>query len=323
MKLVVMNQWIPRAARADRTVLALQKLVEKGAFSRPKPKTDHPVKSLPKNLDDFIRLARLEFPYRTLGDSPSSPLLGEVCLIGCLAVAVLQAEEIASSFRHPSYPWQRHVDILLIGGTLKKEDLHHQLNTAVLPALVFFSGGGEPSVEQMRKSSNAARIIDLGGAKDRFFEIEYDPADRSDTLALTEYRLGLLGKKRLLEERFALSKYSRILSFLKERCLESVTRKLDAHLAQQEAEEERAFGAWLPAEDMMTAAAEYLVFLDQDPDVSKTKKEEMLQYLFEKKIQKINHPLSETIDAQVRKIAERNIMAFTLYLKAWGYRQSP
>ena len=321
MKLLVMNQWIPRAAKADAPVLALQKLAEKETFLRPKSKADNPLKSLPRNFDDFIRLAHLKSPYGTLYGFPSSLFFGDVCLIGGLAIAALQAEDIASSFRHPSYPWRRHVDILLIGGALKKEDLHHQLNAAVLPSLIFFSGGEEASMEQIRKSSETTRIIDLGGEKGRFFEIEYDPADKSDTLALTQYRLGLLGKRRLLQERFALSKHSKILSFLRERCLRAVTEQLDSYLAQEEGDEERAIGAWLPAEDVVTAVAEYLVFLDRRADAPGGEREKMLRRIFEEHIQKINHELSETIDAQVEKIAQRNMKAFALYLEAWGLRE--
>jgi hypothetical protein len=215
------------------------------------------------------------------------------------------------------------VDILLIGGTLKKEDLHHQLKAAVLPALVFFSGGGEPSVEQIRKSSNATRIIDLGGAKDRFFEIEYNhPADTPDTLALTEYRLGLLSKRRLNRERFAFSKYSRIHSFLRERYLQTVTQKLGSHLERERGNTE---GAWIAADNMAATVSEYLTFLDRPSGAPEKERKEILARISENMYQQIVDSivgvgLDEAKDVG-RRIFENNVWAFALYLEAWGLRE--
>jgi hypothetical protein len=327
MKLLVMNQSIPKLARSAVPALALEKLAKKEPFLRSQPKVDYPLKGLPKNADDFLRLAQLEYPTPVFAAQSSSLVPGDACLIGGLAVAALAAEDLASSFRHPLYPWRRHVDILLIGGTLKKDDLHHQLNAAVLPSLIFFSGGGESSVEQIRKPPETRRIIDLGGGKNRFYEIEYDPTAKSDTLTLIPYRLGLLGRRQQPGEAFALQKYTKILSFLREYHMPAVTEKLESHFAQETKDGERTEGAWLAAEDAVIAASEYLSFLDRHSDASEKQKKEMLERILKEKLSPSADSLpplyerSERINAEVGKIIRNRMKAFTLYLEAWGLRE--
>lgn len=292
-------------------------------YPGPPPAVTHLLEPQIPSRKTFLELAHLLPSFRPKENIEAIPM-GEILQIGILTVSAVSADTLVA---RRFFPWQRHADILLIGGVLTDLPTLKELSNHSLPWAIFFEQPKGYSLENHSQGRWNRHFVGLASSEEVYVR-----------LRCTQEEIGLeiCGARREKRGPEPLNKSGRIHDFLsftdwKDNLIQVVTTAVEKEIGDRTTADVRARYA---VNQIGLHFSQYLSFLEQNPELRLPERREKLSKIWDRIARdapstwQIRSACYEKDQIVLKEVPPEELIrdwarAFALSLKAWCQEPVP